>query len=83
MSLSMQIIDGSTVMTYVLWAWFDAELLEHLDGQALEADEVHHVELGWLRLQELQGRHPEAVLGTKQCSVIQKMLEDGYAVVFL
>lgn len=46
----MQIIDGSTLMTHILWAGFNAELLEDLDSQALEADELHHVELGGLGL---------------------------------
>ena len=51
LSLRMQIIDGSTVMTHVLRSWLDAELPEHLDSQTLEADELHHIELGWLGLQ--------------------------------
>ena len=79
----MQVIDGSTVMTHILRAWFDAELPEDLDSQALEADELHHVELGRLGLQDLQGRHTEAVRGTQESSIVQKVLQNWYAVVFL
>ena len=70
-------------MTHILWAWLDAELSEHLDSQTLEADELHHIELSWLGLQQLQRSHTETVLGAKQCSMLQEVLQDGYAVVFL
>ena len=83
LSLRMQIIDGSTVMTHVLRSWLDAELPEHLDSQTLEADELHHIELGWLGLQQLQRSHTQTVLRAKQGSMIKKMLQDGDAVVFL
>ena len=52
-------------MTHILWAWLDAELSEHLDSQTLEADELHHIELSWLGLQQLQRSHTETVLGAK------------------
>ena len=79
----MQIIDISTVIPNILNARFDAKLSEDLDGQTLEADELHHIELSWLGLQQLQRSHTETVLGAKQCSMIKKMLQDGDAVVFL
>ena len=70
-------------MTHILWAWLDAELPEHLDSQTLEAEELVHIELGRLSLQQLQRRQTETVLGAKQCSMVQEVLQDGYAVVFL
>ena len=76
-------IDGSTVLTHILWADPDAELLEDLDGEALEADELHHIELGRLGLQDVQRRHPQAVLGAQEGAVVQQVLQDGYSVVFL
>ena len=79
----MQIIDGSTLMTHILWAGFNAELLEDLDSQALEADELHHIELGGLSLQDLQRRHTKSVPGAEKGPIVQEVLKDWYAVVFL
>lgn len=79
----MQIIDSSTVSPNILHARFDAKLSEDLDSQALEADELHHIELGRLGLQDLQRGHSKAVPGAKESSIVQEVLQDGYAVVFL
>ena len=70
----MQIIDSRTVIPNILHVRFDAKLSEDLDGQALEADELHHIELGRLGLQDLQWGHSKAVLGAKKCSVVQEVL---------
>ena len=79
----MQIIESSTVIPNILDARFDAKLSEDLDGQTLEADELHHIEFGGLGLQDLQRCHSKAVLGAKESSIFQEVLQDGYAVVFL
>ena len=76
-------IDGSTVLTHILWAYPDAELLEDLDGEALEADELHHVELGWLCLEDLQGRGALCIYTAKHRSCPQQLGQDRNTVVSL
>ena len=55
----------------------------YLHCQTLQADELHHIELGGLGLQDVQRRYPQAVLGAQEGAVVQQVLQDGYAVVFL
>ena len=79
----MKIVEIETGLSNIRGSDVDAELFEDIDSQTLETDVVHHVELGWLVLENVKWSDSCSISGTECGSMIEELGEDGNTVVLL
>ena len=79
----MKIVEIETSLSDIRGSDVDAELFEDIDSQTLETDVVHHVELGWLVLENVKRSDSSSISGAECGSMIEELGEDGNTVVLL
>ena len=62
----MKVVVTKAMMTNILGSDVEQELFDGSDSQTLEADELHHIQFGWLTLEDGQWSHIGFVPDTEQ-----------------